>query len=486
MTRAALLLALLLGPPPGAWAKDAGSGVFERARRTPAFQLLEELVSRRHGKQEPEAGVPATGALREEPAKPAPAQEASRPGKVPPPSFSRLLPEVARALLEAIAPSAVAADAGHAAEPAFEGRGVGTKGSRAYAEHLKERLARAGLEVSEQPFTVPPLTDFAFGGRRFEDLFRSADARNVIGRLEGSDPLLSEELVILTAHFDHLVPTRDFFHWAIVPALALFLHPPGPIAGNGLPALLAQFAIQSVLTRDFSLNVLTGRPFPLPGPRKIFPGADDNGSGTAGLLAIADAAGSLARRGVRPKRTILIAFLDAEEVGLKGARRFVDGLSPEERANIVQVINLDMIGWSPKNHPDRVHVLLPPTMPLLAQVLVSPVLPFREGPEFAQRHNPLLYRKIEELNARIGSRLELRYTNHEFNGSDHYAFFMMERPDGLRTSVVMFYDGGEGPYHREGDQGATVDGDYAARVTRLAGALAFDVADSEELPRYEP
>ena len=75
----------------------------------------------------------------------------------------------------------------------------------------------------------------------------------------------------------------------------------------------------------------------------IFNGADDNGSGCVGLLEIAEAYVLAAQQGHRPKRSILFAAFDSEERGLLGAYAFVERpLMPLDR--IVAVLNMDMIG----------------------------------------------------------------------------------------------------------------------------------------------
>lgn len=74
----------------------------------------------------------------------------------------------------------------------------------------------------------------------------------------------------------------------------------------------------------------------------IYNGADDNASGVAGLLAVAEAF-----RAVPPKHTVLLVALDGEETGLRGARAFVDS-PPVPLADIGLNINLDMLAKNAK------------------------------------------------------------------------------------------------------------------------------------------
>jgi len=111
---------------------------------------------------------------------------------------------------------------------------------------------------------------------------KTIEGRNVVGMLEGTDPKLKAETVILTAHHDHM----------------------GVIDGH------------------------------------IFHGADDNASGVAGILGVARA---MVRGGVRPKRSVLFIAYDGEERIFLGSYFYVTHpIVP--LATTVANINLDMIG----------------------------------------------------------------------------------------------------------------------------------------------
>jgi Zn-dependent M28 family amino/carboxypeptidase len=109
--------------------------------------------------------------------------------------------------------------------------------------------------------------------------------RNVLGLIEGSDPKLKDEWVLITAHFDHE-------------------------GVNGT---------------------------------QILNGADDNGSGTVALMEIADAYALAAQQGHRPKRSVLFCAWNSEERGLLGAWAYTE-FPPAPLANIAGVLNMDMIG----------------------------------------------------------------------------------------------------------------------------------------------
>jgi hypothetical protein len=109
--------------------------------------------------------------------------------------------------------------------------------------------------------------------------------RNLVARIEGSDPALKEEAVIVSAHYDH----------------------------DGADGA------------------------------RVFNGADDNGSGTVAVLEIAQAYGNAARAGERPKRTVIFAVWGSEERGLLGSWAWVaNPLWPLSKT--VASLNMDMIG----------------------------------------------------------------------------------------------------------------------------------------------
>lgn len=115
---------------------------------------------------------------------------------------------------------------------------------------------------------------------------------NIYGYLEGSDPVLKHEFLVIGAHYDHLGMG-------------------GEGSGSRVPDTIAAHV-----------------------------GADDNASGTAALL-------ELAKRFSQPKqelrRSVLFVSFGAEELGLLGSKHFVDNL-PVDRSKITAMINMDMIG----------------------------------------------------------------------------------------------------------------------------------------------
>ncbi len=162
------------------------------------------------------------------------------------------------------------------ADDSFEGREAGSRGGQAASVYLAREFGRHKLR---------PAGD---GGTYFQTFF--GNCRNVIGLIEGSDPDLKRQYVVICGHYDHV--------------------------GYG--------------TRRNS-NGPTGY---------IHNGADDNASGTAAILEAIEAVATLAEP---PKRSIVFALWDSEENGLNGSKHWVRNPTVP-LGSITAAINLDMVG----------------------------------------------------------------------------------------------------------------------------------------------
>lgn len=161
--------------------------------------------------------------------------------------------------------------------------------SPAVAESLIAGTGKTLAELGKQSeaaggVTAIPLPNARIEMRTAVQRHTVAD-RNVLGMLEGSDPKLKDEWVLITAHFDH----------------------------------------------DGMLGA------------QVLNGADDNASGTVALLEIADAYALAAQQGQRPRRSVLFAAWNSEERGLLGAWAYTEH-PPAPITNIAGVLNMDMIG----------------------------------------------------------------------------------------------------------------------------------------------
>ena len=175
---------------------------------------------------------------------------------------------------------------------ALSGRESGSPGSRAAAAYVASQLRRMGIEPlgAEGGF----LQRFGLPGRRplsEGDLGPAREGWNVVGQLRGRDPDRAGEVILLTAHLDHV-----------------------GVRGNG---------------EDTTYN-----------------GADDNASGVTAVLEIA---GALARE-PRSARTVAFAFFDAEELGGAGSQHFL-AHSPVPVDAILVNLNFEMIGRPDRTLP---------------------------------------------------------------------------------------------------------------------------------------
>ncbi|MBK7259870.1 MAG: M20/M25/M40 family metallo-hydrolase [Ignavibacteriae bacterium] len=174
------------------------------------------------------------------------------------------------------------------------------------------------------------------------------------------------------------------------------------------------------------------------GTDSIFNGADDNASGTAGLIEVAKAAGAM---GTRPARPILFIAFAGEEKGLFGsewyARHPLFPL-PSTRA----MLNMDMVGM---NAPD--------SLLLIAQ----------------ERH-----RSLEDVARSVndGSGFTLVTSNLESGGSDHMSFTKRDVP------ALFFHSGLTPYYHKVVDEASLLNPDKIARVAGLVFRTAWILAGS--------
>lgn len=219
---------------------------------------------------------------------------------------------------------------------------------------------------------------------------------NVVGLLRGSHPQLREEWVVFTAHFDHVAGGPDE-------------------------------------TGD-----------------DIYNGADDNASGTAAVMEIAQAFASLP---TPPARSIAFALVSGEEKGLLGARHFAQGASLPREAMVAD-INADMVSM---NAPDSIFVF---------------------GGEFTTL-GPVLDRVIE-AHPEIGIFIQENQWPQMplFRMSDHFAFVQEGIPG------IFFFSGLHENLHRPSDHLEAVDCDKASRVARLIFRFGYEVAQSPEAPEW--
>lgn len=224
---------------------------------------------------------------------------------------------------------------------------------------------------------------------------RTRTTHNVIGVVPGRDPALAREAVVIGAHYDGL--------------------------GLGGPGSLD----------------------PVPGD--IHNGADDNASGVAALIELAE---YFAYPTNRPARTLLFVSFGAEEVGMLGSARFVaEPTMP--MTSVVAMLNLDMIGR------------------LRDELVVYGVASADEWPDL-----------LVEANAHLD--LAIRSEPDGYGPSDHAAFFLRQVP------VLSFFTGVHPDYHRSTDDFDRVDAEGIHAIARLVRTLVERVANGSTRPAFVP
>ena len=268
-----------------------------------------------------------------------------------------------------------------------------------YAE-LKAKAAR------QEPLPRFPLegVTIAFDVNADYRVTRTRLTRNIVGIVEGSDAKLKDTYVAFSAHYDHS-GYRE-----------------GPVEGD-----------------------------------RILNGADDDGSGTVAMMALARAFA----RGPRPRRSLLFIWHAGEENGLLGSRYNADFPAvPLEK--IVALLNMDMIGRNRDDKPseaDTVYVV------------------------GSDRISTELHTINEAANAALARPLTFDYEYNDpadpqslYTRSDHYSYAAKGIP------IVFFTTGLHKDYHQPSDSVEKIEFEKLARITELVYATGVRLANLEHPP----
>ncbi|MFK7831648.1 MAG: M28 family metallopeptidase [Winogradskyella sp.] len=191
---------------------------------------------------------------------------------------------------------------------------------------------------------------------------------------------------------------------------------------------------------------------------EIYNGADDNGSGTAAVLEMAEAFSMAVTDGYRPKRSIVFLHVTAEEVGLHGSRYYTENpiFSLE---NTVATLNIDMIGRVDKRHTTDENYLY-----LIGSDKISTELHF-----IAQKANSTF------TNLNIDYKYnDDRDPNRYFYRSDHYNFAVKGVP------VIFFFNGEHEDYTKPTDTADKINYPLLEKRTKLIFATAWYLANAEK------
>jgi hypothetical protein len=245
---------------------------------------------------------------------------------------------------------------------------------------------------------------------------KNAPAANVVGILEGSDPKLKGEVIVLGAHYDHL--------------------------GLGGAGSLA------------------------PREGEVHHGADDNASGTAGLLELARL---FAADRARMRRTLVFVAFGGEEEGLIGSSHYVQQPArPLDQT--VAMLNMDMIGRL-RNGALNVggvgtaaelrEMVEGANMVHLPPVVVT-------GKDGRKGEAPAPWVKL----------FELRLSEDGFGPSDHSSFYAR------RVPVLFFFTGTHEDYHKPSDTADRINYEGEAKVLGLVGDIVMNLQLRDARPTY--
>ncbi len=238
----------------------------------------------------------------------------------------------------------------------------------------------------------------------YNSINEPVDAENVLGYMEGTD--LKDELLVISAHYDHIG-----------------INPDGQINN----------------------------------------GADDDGSGTTGVLELATAFAKAKKDGKGPRRSILFLTVVGEEKGLLGSDYYTRHPVFPLKSTITD-LNIDMIGRIDPQHEDNREFVY----------LVG-----------SDKLSSTLHRISEEANEKY-TRLALDYRLNDPNDperiyyrSDHYNFAKNGIP------VIFYFNGIHADYHDVGDTVDKIEFDLLVKRSQLVFYTAWDLVNRDERPAVD-
>jgi hypothetical protein len=252
------------------------------------------------------------------------------------------------------------------------------------------------------------------------EVIKTQLTQNVVAIVEGRDPALRETYVAFGAHYDHV----------------------GYAEGD--PAS----------DRD----AMPGRVTPSAKQDRIWNGADDDGSGTVALMAIAKAFGTTTPR---PRRSVLLVWHAGEEHGLWGSRYFAD-YPAVPMDGIVAQLNIDMIGRNRDNKTSEESTVY----------LVG-----------SDRISSELHRINRDANSALETPLTLDYEMNDpadleqlYYRSDHYSYAAKGVP------IIFFTTGLHPDYHANTDDVSKIEFNKMTRITQLIYETGARLADLDHAP----
>ncbi|UCE40073.1 MAG: M20/M25/M40 family metallo-hydrolase [Candidatus Aminicenantes bacterium] len=261
-------------------------------------------------------------------------------------------------------------------------------------EKIEETITSHSMVLSGVTLTVENKTET-----------KLVNSMNVLGYIEGSDPELKNEAVVIGAHLDHLGRRGDY----------------------------------------------------------IFNGADDDGSGSVGVMEIAEA---FAKNPVKPKRSIVFALWTGEEKGLLGSRYYVAHPFIEKTA---ANLNLDMIS---REYDKETLARMSRRFGVEVGKEVLEKIDAKKFVSFSfDANTPAIDEIMRKNNNHVGLHLRITGSKEATGGSDHAPFGQAKIPWAFFIAAMTE------DYHQPSDSVDKVSPELMEKIIRLAYLAAFDLAD---------
>jgi len=302
------------------------------------------------------------------------------------------------------------------------------------------------------------------GSMRYREAPLPFPSRNVVGIIRGSDPTLRNEFVAMGAHNDHIgTGGSSVAHDSMYVVNHLFRKS----GADDPPVELNEAQAREVNTRLAAIRRMTGGRSAR--PDSIYNGADDDGSGSVGVLEIAQ---YFAAQQVKPKRSLLFVWHVGEEAGLYGSQYYTDHPTVSRDAIVAQ-LNIDMIG---RGSSDDVAGQKKEGGVVTGNANYVQVIGSR-------RLSTELGNLAVTVNRAQGQPLSFDYTL-DANGhpqniycrSDHYMYARYAIP------IIFFTTGGHADYHQVTDETQYINFSRLQRVSQLVANLATRVANMDHRP----
>ena len=286
------------------------------------------------------------------------------------------------------------------ADDSMMGRNTPSRGLDMTASYVAAQFKRLGLKPggdSGSYIQRYPIKTYSNGTSPAPSLgYDQNSAPNSVGILVGTDPVLRDEYIVVSAHMDHV-------------------------------------GVNGASPKD-----------------SIWNGADDDASGTAGVMALAEAFAQ-----APPKRSMIFLTVSGEEHGLWGSAWFT-AHPPVPIGKIVADLNLDMIG---RNWKDSIVVI---------------------GVEHSDLGATVAKTVLEHPELGITTMRDPWPQENFFGRSDHYNFARRGVP------AVFFFNGTHVDYHQPSDSPEKIDAEKESRIVRLIYHIGLSVANAPNRPKWDP